>query len=173
MFRKFSLFDSSPPPSKISIAPPKPNISNNKSQRKSGIKSVFISPLQLSNAAHDLTLSVVNSNKKQPTRRSKSLDHSNNNDGVKHVFHSPHYINPPKSATLPPVINRDLPQSAPTTNRWYYRFGNSIRRGAWSRRGIIYEVNLSKIDAKNIIVNHPKKSRLICKQKQRKRKRNS
>lgn len=127
MFRKFSLFDSSPPPSKISINPPRPS---SKAQRKSSIKCAIINTLQFQNAP-ELTSSFL----KSSTKRSKSLDHSNNRDGVKQIFHSQQANrNTHKSATLPPIIsNRALPQASPTTQRWFTRFGNSFRRGAWAR----------------------------------------
>lgn len=128
MFRKFSLFDSSPPPAKLSINPP-----SSKSQRKSPLKCAIISTLQLQNAP-DITSSSFFL-KKPSAKRSKSLDHSNNNDGIKQVYRS--YSTTSKCATLPPIVNRELPPPQPTTHRWYTRFGNSIRRGPWSRRDSI------------------------------------
>jgi hypothetical protein len=134
MFRKFSLFDSSPPPAKISVNPPRPP--SIKAQRKSPIKCAIINTLQFPNAP-ELTTSFF----KPTAKRSKSLDHSNNRDGVKQAFHRSYPTkNALKAATLPPlIINRELPQAPATSHRWYTRFGNSLRRGAWARRHSIAE----------------------------------
>lgn len=125
MFRRFSLFDSSPPSSRISINPPRKS-----EQKSSPLKGVIINSLQLEN-------SKILINPKE-TKRSKSLDHSAN----LRIFQSPSKQRA-KSATLPPIINRQLPQAcSPTSNRWYSRLGNSFRRGGWTRRTPFqYQVN--------------------------------
>lgn len=125
MFRRFSLFDSSPPSSRISINPPRKS-----DQKLLPLKGVLINSLQLEN-------SKILINPKE-TKRSKSLDHSSN----LRIFQNPSKLRA-KSATLPPIINRQLPQtSSPTSNRWYSRLGNSFRRGGWARRAPFqYQVN--------------------------------
>ena len=133
MFRKFSLFDSSPPPAKISIAPPRPPTT--KSQRKSPIKCAIISSLQLQNSP-EYTPNAFFS--KQAAKRSKSLDHSNEKKQVFNYHNAYHNVNATRSSTLPTVI-RELPQSPVTTTcSWYSRLGNSFRRG--TRRGFQYQV---------------------------------
>lgn len=123
MFRRFSLFDSSPPAAKISVAPPKVTIS--KKNGRSTIKSAIINSLQTNNPP---ALLGVNEEK----IRSKSLDHTRERLII---------IQPPpissaakqrsKSTTLPPVI-RHLPQSSyPISNRWYSRLGDSFRRNVF------------------------------------------
>lgn len=128
MFRRFSLFDSSPPSSRISINPPR----NPKTDRKSSpLKSAIINSLQLQN-------STILINQKD-AKRSKSLDHSSNLKMLQN-----HSKQRTKSATLPPIINRQLPQGSPTSSRWYSRLGNSFRRGTWARRAPVqYQVNKS------------------------------
>lgn len=133
MFRKFSLFDSSPPPAKISIAPPRPPTT--KSQRKSPIKCAIISSLQLQNSPEFTPNSFFS---KQAAKRSKSLDHSNEKKQVFNYHNAYHNVNATRSSTLPTVI-RELPQSPMTTTcSWYSRLGNSFRRG--TRRGFQYQV---------------------------------
>lgn len=127
MFRRFSLFDSSPPSSRISINPPR----NPKNDRKSSspLKCAIINSLQLQN-------STILINQKD-AKRSKSLDHSAH---LRMLQTQPKQR--AKSATLPPIINRQLPQASPTSSRWYSRLGNSFRRGAWARRAPVqYQVN--------------------------------
>lgn len=129
MFRRFSLFDSSPPSSRISINPPR----NSKSDRKSSpLKVAIINTLQ-----HQNSTILINDGK-----RSKSLDHSSNLRLIQN-----HSKQRTKSATLPPITNRQLPQAAsPTSNRWYSRLGNSFRRGGWARSAPVqYQVNSFKI----------------------------
>lgn len=116
MFRKFSLFDSSPPPAKISIAPPKSKVS-----QKTPIKCAIISTPEFK------PTSLIS---KQPAKRSKSLDHSNDKKQQVFQYHSA-YCNL-RSATLPPII-KELPQSPTTTSRWYSKLGSSFRKGL--RRG--------------------------------------
>lgn len=139
MFRKFSLFDSSPPPAKISIAPPRPV--SNKSHRKSSIKCAIISSLQLQNSP-EFASSFFTS--KQPPKRSKSLDHSiEKKQGIQHQSSSFTQISP-KSATLPPII-RELPQPPTTTHRWFSKFGNSLKRNCRKGGGFQYHVNKQNI----------------------------
>lgn len=134
MFRKFSLFDSSPPPAKISIAPPRPSSGK---LRKSSIKCAIISTLQLQNSP-EFSTSFFSS--KQPAKRSKSLDHSNDKNHAIQYERSFSQISP-RSATLPPII-RELPQSPPTTtHRWYTKFGNSLKRNCRKGGGFQYHVN--------------------------------
>lgn len=131
MFRRFSLFDSSPPSSRISINPPRPS---NKGDRKSPLKGAIINTLKLDNSPASL---LINS---PDAKRSKSLDHSTN---MRLMMLNKQRT---KSATLPPIINRQLPQSSPTSHRWYNRLGNSFRKGAWSRRiAVQYQVKLNTI----------------------------
>lgn len=140
MFRKFSLFDSSPPPAKISIAPPRTPSNKSKSQRKSPIKCAIISTLQLQNSPEFSPTAFI---AKQAAKRSKSLDHSNDKKQV-FQYHNAYYnLNAPRSATLPPIINRELPQSlATTTNRWYSKLGNSFRKNSRKGGGFFqYHVN--------------------------------
>lgn len=131
MFRKFSLFDSSPPPAKISVTPSRS--SSVKAQRKSPIKSAIISTLQLQNSP-EFSPSALISSSKQPAKRSKSLDHSNEKKQVLQ-YQNPYFnSNTHRSLTLPPII-RELPQSTTTTttNRWFSKLGNSFKRG--TRKG--------------------------------------
>lgn len=129
MFRRFSLFDSSPPPSRISINPPRASA---KGDRKSTLKSAIINSLQMQNSPAILL-------KSHPeAKRSKSLDQAANLRIVQSQR--------TKSATLPPIINRQLPQASPTSGRWFSRLGNSIRRGAWRRPPFQYQVNNSSGD---------------------------
>lgn len=122
MFRRFSLFDSSPPPARISINPPRL-----KSDSKSPVKSAIISTLH-----HQYGLEI------QEGKRSKSLDHTANLRLIQSQSAAKHRA---KSVTLPPIINRQLPQASPTSHRWYNRLGNSFRRNAWSRRAPVrYQV---------------------------------
>lgn len=135
MFRKFSLFDSSPPPAKISIAPPKPV---NAKQRKSSIKCAIISSLQLQNSPEFTPTSFFS---KQPAKRSKSLDHSNDKKNFLQPQNSYYNQITTRSATLPPTI-RELPQSPPTTtHRWYTKFGNSLKINSRKGGGFQYHVN--------------------------------
>lgn len=131
MFRRFSLFDSSPPSSRISINPPRP-----KSERKSPLKSAIINTLQFENTNGSILIST------QDGKRSKSLDHSVE---LKLLQNQSAAKKRAKSATLPPIINRQLPQSSPTSHRWYNRLGNSFRRGAWARRqSVQYQVKIKQ-----------------------------
>lgn len=133
MFRKFSLFDSSPPPAKISIAPPK-----SKAQRKSPIKCAIISSLQLQNSPEFTPTAHIS---KQAAKRSKSLDESNNKKQVFNYHNAYYKVNASRSSTLPPVI-RELPQSPMTTTvSWYAKLGNSFRRGTRKGGGFQYKVN--------------------------------
>lgn len=135
MFRKFSLFDSSPPPAKISIAPPR--TVSGKSQRKSSIKCAIISTLQLQNSP-EFSTSFFSS--KQPAKRSKSLDHSNDKKHAVLYERSFSQISP-RSLTLPPII-RELPQPPPsTTHRWFTKFGNSLKKNCRKGGGFQYHVN--------------------------------
>lgn len=127
MFRRFSLFDSSPPASRISINPPRAN----KSDRKSSLKGAIINTLQLDSSPPSI---LINSH---DAKRSKSLDHSSNLRLIQSQSVSKQRA---KSATLPPIINRHLPQSSPTSHRWYNRLGNSFRRGTWRKPPIQYQV---------------------------------
>jgi hypothetical protein len=132
MFRKFSLFDSSPPPTKLSINPPR---ASNKAQRKSAFKSAIFSSLQLQNSP-EFSPSPITI--KPNAKRSKSLDHSNNKDGIQQAYQRAYHTQ--KSLTLPPVSPiRELPQSDPMSTRWYTRFGNSFRRGPWARRDSVVQ----------------------------------
>lgn len=124
MFRRFSLFDSSPPASRISINPPKIK------DRKSPLKGAISNTLQLENSPPLIHI------KPNGTMRSISLD----NSAHLRILQSPQKQRH-KSATLPPIINRQLPPPQPTTNhRWYNRLGNSFRRGAWRRPAVQYQV---------------------------------
>lgn len=139
MFRKFSLFDSSPPPAKISIAPPRTD--SGKAQRKSSIKCAIISTLQLQNSPE---FSYAFFSSKQPAKRSKSLDHSNDK---KHQIHPIQYERSlsqisPISTVLPSMI-RELPQPPPTTtHRWFSKFGNSLKKNCCHGGGFQYHVNI-------------------------------
>lgn len=128
MFRRFSLFDSSPPPARISINPPRLN----KIDRKLPLRSA-INTLHLEMPLNPTLLD------QQEAKRSKSLDHSANLGLLKNQSAAKYRA---KSVTLPPIINRQLPQaSSPTSHRWYNRLGNSFRRNAWSRRAPVqYQV---------------------------------
>lgn len=122
MFRRFSLFDSTPPSSRISINPPR---HTNRSERKSSpLKVAIINTLQNSPGTI-----VINPN--ADAMRSKSLDHSKN---LRLIQNHSATKQRAKSATLPPIINRHLPPASPTSTRWYNRLGNSFRRGTWTRR---------------------------------------
>lgn len=127
MFRRFSLFDSSPPSPKISINPPRLSA---KSERKSPLKGAIINTLQ--NSPVPMLMH-------PDAKRSKSLDHA----AHLRMMHAERYQvamkKRTKSATLPPIINRQLPQSSPTSNRWYNRLGNSFRRTR--RAPVHYQVN--------------------------------
>lgn len=141
MFRRFSLFDSSPPASRISIAPPRP--SKSKSQ-KSPLKGAIINTLQ--NAPATI---LINSH---DAKRSKSLDHATNLRMIQTKQRA-------KSTTLPPIINKQLPQASPTSHRWYSRLGNSFRRGGWARRAPVhYQVMLNMWQLENIITLKRKQS---------------
>lgn len=132
MFRRFSLFDSSPPASRISINPPKIK------DRKSPLKGAILNTLQLENSPPSIII------KPHDTKRSKSLDHSAHLRllQTQAAVHKQRV----KSATLPPIINRQLPQPQQTTNhRWYNRLGNSFRRGAWRRPAVQYHVITSHV----------------------------
>ena len=112
MFRKFSLFDSSP------------------------IKCAIISSLQLQNSPEFTPTALIS---KQAAKRSKSLDHSNEKKQVFNYTNAYHKVNATRSFTLPPVI-RELPLSPVTiTNSWYSRLGNSFRRGT-RKGGFQYQV---------------------------------
>lgn len=119
MFRRFSLFDSAPPSARISIHPPRPV---SKPERKTNIMAS--SPESLLYKSHD-------------KRKTKSMDHSQNlrlyhQKAVQQAIIAKQRT---KSATLPPIVNHQLPQSSsPTSSRWFSRLGNSFRRGAWIRR---------------------------------------
>ena len=129
MFRRFSLFDSSPPASRISIVPPRPK---SKSVQKSPLKGAIINSLQLDNKPGTILINP------HDAKRSKSLDHMTNTRLIQTTKQRV------KSATLPPIINKQLPQTSPTSHRWYNRLGNSFRRGAWARRAPVhYQVMLS------------------------------
>lgn len=120
MFRRFSMFDSSPPSSRISINPPRPH---SKAERKlSPLKSAILNTFQMQNSPASVLI-----NSHPEGKRSKSLDQSSNLRLMQTKQRA-------KSATLPPIINRQLPQASPTSNRWYSRLGNSFRRGGWARR---------------------------------------
>lgn len=131
MFRRFSLFDSSPPASRISINPPRP-----KSERKTSLKGAIINTLQLETSPPSIFVNP------HDIKRSKSLDQSTNLRLIQ--AHSPAKQRV-KSATLPPIINRQLPQSSPTSHRWYNRLGNSFRRGAWRKPAVKYQVITSQL----------------------------
>ncbi|CRK97163.1 CLUMA_CG010560, isoform A [Clunio marinus] len=121
MFRRFSLFDSSPPSAKVSVNPPR---QSGKISRKSSFKDAFISTFNRQSFSPP---PFITSSKKDHPKRSKSLEHSSvaiaplepPNDGVKKRS---------KSTTLPPVINRTLPHGSTTSNRWFNRLGNPIHR---------------------------------------------
>ena len=121
MFRRFSLFDASPPPAKISIRPPK-------TVRKSAINSAIINSLQASSAPILKPSQILLPLDKYDSQelRSRSLDHSRPASNAINIH--PRTANQRyKSATLPPIIRRELPPASPTT-RWYSRLGNSFRR---------------------------------------------
>lgn len=129
MFRRFSLFDSSPPAAKISINPPK----TSKSERKSlPLNGAIIESLQIPVSKKTQKNFLINSYK-----RSKSLDQSSPkiiaNDKQTSLTKQR-----AKSATLPPIIaNRSLPQPyQATTDRWFNKIGVPHRRTActpWPR----------------------------------------
>lgn len=139
MFRRFSLFDSSPPSSKISINPPRPS----KNERKSSpLKGAIINTLQLQSSTATILI-----NSHGDAKRSKSLDHATNLRLIQNQAASKHRT---KSATLPPIINRQLPQASPTSTRWYNRLGNSFKRGTFARRAPIqYQVNKNSSSGKS------------------------
>jgi hypothetical protein len=126
MFRRFSLFDDSPPSPKISINPPK----TYKNGKKTPLKCAMINIAQLENSG---SLKVSSKDEK----RSKSLDHSSN---LKWIHNQTCAKQRAKSATLPPILNRQLPQPSPTSHRWYTRLGNSFRRGAFRKQLGQYQV---------------------------------
>lgn len=129
MFRRFSLFDSSPPAARISIIPTRPK---SKSNQKLPLKGAIINTLQLESTQAAILLS------SNEPKRSKSLSHATN----LRITQSKQRT---KSATLPPIVNKLLPQAQPTSHRWYNRLGNSFRRGAWARRAPVhYQVMLNK-----------------------------
>lgn len=125
MFRRFSLFDSSPPSAKISINPPKAPKTDRKS---SPLKSAIIETLQIPGTHKNFFLNSY--------KRSKSLDQSSptistNNQKCAENKHRT------KSATLPPVIvNRSLPQAYhATTDRWFNKIGShrKVSCDTWSK----------------------------------------
>lgn len=130
MFRRFSLFDSSPPAARISINPPKIK------DRKTSLKGAILNTLQLENSPPSIII-------KPETKRSKSLDHSAHLRllQTQAAVHKQRV----KSATLPPIINRQLPQPQQTSHRWYNRLGNSFRRGGWRRPAVQYQVITSHV----------------------------
>jgi hypothetical protein len=115
------LFDSTPPSSRISINPPR---QTNKGDRKSPLKDAIINTLQ--NAPATILI-----NPHADVKRSKSLDQAANFRLMHQRAISKQRA---KSATLPPIMNRQLPQASPTSTRWYNRLGNSFKRGTWNRR---------------------------------------
>lgn len=131
MFRRFSLFDSAPPSARISIHPPRPV---SKPERKKPNKHDLINSLASPNIT---ALSPESLLYKTHDKRSKSMDHSQNmrlyhQKAVQQAIIAKQRA---KSATLPPIVNHQLPQSSsPTSSRWFSRLGNSFRRGAWIRR---------------------------------------
>lgn len=132
MFRRFSLFDSSPPASRISINPPKIK------DRKSPLKGAILNTLQLENSPPSILV------KPNGTMRSISLDNSAHLRLLQTQAAGQRQRH--KSATLPPIINRQLPPVQPTTHhRWYNRLGNSFRRGAWRRPAVQYQVITSHV----------------------------
>lgn len=120
MFRRFSLFDASPPPAKISIRPPKT------AMRKSAINSAIINSLQASSAPILKPSQILLPLEKYESQelRSRSLDHSRPTSNAINIHPRVHHY---KSATLPPIIRRELPPASPTT-KWFSRLGNSFRR---------------------------------------------
>lgn len=127
MFRKFSLFDSRAPPTKLSITSTTP-------RRKSSIKGAIINSLQqLPNSSEFTTFGLLPSTK-SAAKRSKSLDHSNNSNIRNEIQRT--YINTQKSSTLPPTI-RELPQSPPVKSSWYPPQENSWKNRLWVRRAPI------------------------------------
>lgn len=128
MFRKFSLFDSRPPPAKISITPPR---------RKSSIKCAIINTLQqIPNSPEFTSIGFLSSGitAKAAAKRSKSLDNTNNESVKREIQRT--YKNTHKSSTLPPVI-RELPQSPEIKSNYYPTFESSARKRLWIRRGPI------------------------------------
>lgn len=129
MFRRFSLFDSSPPSPKISINPPRLSL---KGERKSPLKGAIINTLQLHHSPASLLTH-------PDAKRSKSLDHAAHLRMLQAERYQVDVRQRTKSATLPTIINRQLPQAPPTSNRWYNRLGNSFRRTR--RAPVHYQVN--------------------------------
>lgn len=127
MFRRFSLFDSSPPSARISINPPKLN------KGKSSLKGAIINTLQVESAPASILFNP------RETKRSKSLDQSAHFRLLQSQSTATTKQRT-KSATLPPIINRQLPQASPTSHRWYSRLGNSFRRNTWRRPTVQYQV---------------------------------
>lgn len=125
MFRRFSLFDSSAPPARISATPPKITIKNKNG--RTSIKSAILNSLQTNNTPALLGVP-------EEKQRSKSLDHSRDRLIIQPPSVSDAAKQRSKSTTLPPVI-RQLPQSTVIlSNRWYSRLGNSFRRNIFYRR---------------------------------------
>lgn len=145
MFRRFSLFDSSPPSSKLSINPPRPTDTN--ANRKSPIKSAIINTLNSTNVA---VLSPTSVLYKANKKRTQSLDNSRNPKSVVVLKQQRS-----KSASVPPIINRVLPQSSsPTSNHWYSRLGNSFHHSAWARKESIikYHVKFDRSSGEIILI---------------------
>ncbi|KAL7039438.1 hypothetical protein ACKWTF_009909 [Chironomus riparius] len=131
MFRKFSLFDSRAPPTKLSIT-------STTTHRKSSIKGAIISSLQrLPNSTEFTTLGILASTK-SAAKRSKSLDHSNN-IAIRNEIQRTNINNTHKSSTLPPTI-RELPQSPTVKSSWYPPQENSWKNRLWVRRAPILPV---------------------------------
>lgn len=127
MFRRFSLFDSSPPTAKISINPPK----SSKGERKSSpLKTAIIESLQIPITKKSQKNFLINSYK-----RSKSLDNSSPQI-IANDKQTASNKQRTKSATLPPIIaNRSLPQSyQTTTDRWFNKIGVPHRRSSCAPR---------------------------------------
>lgn len=118
MFRRFSLFDSSPPAAKISLSSTsqKQPTSSKVSDRKSSspLKDAILNTFHTQSSPKSILLNSY--------KRSKSVDHSSAKYLINERKSSKQRT---KSATLPPIIvNRTLPQ----TNHQF------TKRSSWSNQ---------------------------------------
>lgn len=117
MFRRFSLFDSSPPAAKISSLSSSSQKSTSKTERKSSpLKDAILNSFHTQTSPKTILLNSY--------KRSKSVDHSS----AKLLLNDKHSNSSKqraKSATLPPIIvNRTLPQTSQ----------KHFKRSSWSNQ---------------------------------------
>ncbi len=136
MFRRFSLFDSSPPSANLSVTPPRLSVSSK--HGRSSIKAAIINSLQSSNGPVLSPFCIVANPEDQEKdcekKRSKSLDHSREHFIIQPPPRHQHSGKQRSKSTIVPPIIRPLPPASPTNNRWFSRLGNSFRRNVFMRR---------------------------------------